>query len=159
MPGMLGARLRSPKISMQTIADRAHRHIKKAELDPVWGAFFDEIKVAAEEVSDEEAMDAAKRLSRNKTIGRYAKTTGLMAAAYPLVAGAGEAAKGYIEHGLPGATAGFMKSVTGGELGKNVTKGALSGSMLQAAREMIDRGEDKRIVKKYISEQGHGSSY
>lgn len=146
---------------MQTLIDRLRglrMRTKKAELSPVWEAFFDEIKLSSE-ISDQEALEAADRLSRKKTLGRYAKTTGVMAGAYPLVAASGEAVKGLIEHGPAGAASGFMKGVTGGELGKNVTRGALSGSILQGIREMIDRGEDRKIVKKYIHEQRtHGAS-
>ena len=131
-------------------------HAKKASLGPAWSAFFEELKLAAEEISDDEALDAAKRLSKKKTLGRYAKTTGVMTVAYPLVAAAGEGVKGLIQGGRAGAMQGVTKQLTGGDLGKNVTRGALSGSAIQAVREMIDRGEDQKTVKRYVQEHSNG---
>lgn len=145
--GILGSRRGRPRISVQTILHR----MKKA----AWDGFFDELRKIA--VEDEEALDAAKRItSAQKDQGRrYIGTTAIGAVAGPTAAFLGDAAgamahpKGQRLKALGQAVAKHREAP---ELARNVAKGAISGSAIQAAREHVQLSDARKTYEQYVRE-------
>lgn len=123
-------------MSVQTIVDRLRgvkKHVHKVALDPVWDAFFEEIK-RAHEVSDSEALEAATRLAKKK---------------HPV-------SEGWRTGGLRG----FLKDVVRGDFGKNVTKGAVTSAIRSGVNQATQTVRDVKTVRKFIAQNGgvHGPS-
>ena len=117
-------------MSVQTLVDRLRglrNRAHKVALDPVWSAFFEEVK-RAHEVTDSEALAAADRLTKKH--------------------------KGFSEGWSTGGVRGFLKDVVSGDFGKNVTKGAVTSAVRSGVQDVAQALKDRRTVKAYIQQNG-----
>ena len=125
--------------------------------DAQWSAFFDAVKIA---VSEEEAIDAAKALSesRQRRMKRYGTGAAIGALSYPAVGIAGEAVKGFVAGPKGGRLRSAAKAVgqaaKAPELAKNVTRGALGASAVQALRENVQLQDAKKTYQTFLKEHG-----
>lgn len=142
--GLSKTRSGSPSISLQSLIDRSKQ-----------AGFSDRIKKA---VSEEEAIEAARRLSENRKnrVRRYVESGTIGGAAYPIISAAGEAAGALAGRG-PGrfAAAGraAAKVMNRTDLAKNVTRGMLGGGGVQAMREGVELGKAKKTVSSFIDDR------
>lgn len=116
------------------------------------------------EVSDEEALRAAERLQsvREGRATRYGLGAALGAGTYPTIATVGDVVGGVVKGvhrpgGLARSAAiaknvggAFLKNVDPAELSKQVVKGGLTGSAVQALRETVSALPDAQKVEQYI---------
>jgi hypothetical protein len=141
--GLSKTRSGSPSISIQSLADAMANK-----------GFGDRIKKA---VSDDEALDAAKMLSQKGRVRRYAEHGAIGGLAYPIIGAAGDAAGRVAEHAgsgkLRAAGTAARAALRAPELVKNVTRGVLSGGVVQAAREGVEVGKAKKTVRSFIEER------
>jgi hypothetical protein len=117
-------------MSVQTLINRLRglrSRTHKVALDPVWNAFFEEVK-RAHEVTDSEALEAADRLTKKR--------------------------KGFAEGWSAGGARGFLKDIISGNFGKNVTKGAVTSALRSGVQDVAQTLKDHRTVKSYIQQSG-----
>jgi hypothetical protein len=115
------------------------------------------------EVSSDEAVDAARRLTRSRQDRaiRYGTGSVVGAMTYPIVdtiadaAGAFAGAKGGVGARLEAAGAKVMKDKAQ-RAAKTVTKGALTGSAVQALREHVNSIPDEKRVREFITQHTGG---
>jgi len=131
--------------------------MSKRSQDTVWSSFFDEVKLA---VSEEEALDAAKALSesRRSRLKRYGQGAAIGSVSYPAVGLAGEAVKGLVAapkgQRLKGAVKGLRDAANLPDMAKNVTRGALGASAVQALRENVQLQSAKKTYEDFLREHG-----
>jgi hypothetical protein len=128
--------------------------IKKLIERSYQSGFADRIKKA---VSDDEALEAARLLSKKGRVRRYVEGGAIGGATYPLVSAAGEAAKGFVAHSGQGrvrAAAHAAKAVLKSpEVAKSVTRGVLGGGVIQGVREGVELGRAKNTVDGFLKER------
>lgn len=136
------------KSRSRRIPKRVHNLLKKAE---------------AIQISDEEALASAERLAQlqRDRVQRYSAGAALGASTYPLVGFAGDAAQnvakavsapsgGRLAAAGRGVLDAAKDNLLSSNLAKTVTRGALTGSGVQALREHVSSLPDARIVDSYI---------
>lgn len=124
-------------------------------------AFYDELsKLAMGQVSDEEAIDAAKQLSVDPRTRarRYAESGVVGGALNPVVNATGTFVQGVVEGGkgrrLASGLAAAGKKLRGGEVAGQVTKGLLGGMAVQAGREGLRLQEAKDTYQRFMQQHG-----
>lgn len=142
--GIAKSRSGKPAISLQTLINRAKV-----------SGFLEVIKEA---VSDEEALSAANRLtsSQGQRARRYGTGAAIGAVTAPAVTLAGNLAEAM---GKPGRAAGLRAAwkVTTArpQIMKDIAKGTVTGGGVQAIREGVQAGQDRRTAQAYLRERGH----
>lgn len=106
-------------------------------------------------IDDEEALDAAKRLSRKPDIRNYTETAGVFGAANPVIGALGRAVKGAVNaprgRRLTGALKG-VKDVTKGDLFSQAATGAASGGGISATMEGLELQRAKGKVRNFLKQ-------
>lgn len=143
-----------PPIGLGKLVERT---MEKKCQDAQWSAFFDAVKTA---VSEEEAIDAAKALSesRQRRMKRYGTGAAIGATSYPAVGLTGEAVKGFVAGPKGGRVQSALKAVrqaaAAPEIAKNITRGALGASAVQALRENVQLQDAKKTYRTFLQEHG-----
>lgn len=141
--GLSKTRTGSLPVGIKKLIERSHT-----------SGFADRIKKA---VSEDDALDAAKLLSKKGRIRRYVEGGAIGGATYPLVSAAGEAAKGFAAHAGQGklrAAAHAAKSMLKTpEVAKSVTRGVMGGGVIQGVREGVELGRAKSTVDGFLKER------
>lgn len=145
--GLAKTRSGSPSIGIQELIEKTRQ-----------SGFADRIKKA---VSEDEALDAAKRLSegRKSRVRRYAEGGVIGGLVNPALRAAGRGVEAVVNapKGSGGWRVGFaraaVKGVSKGELARHLTEGALAGGGVQAIREGVELGKAKKTVKSFVSDR------
>jgi hypothetical protein len=134
-----------PSISFQTLVDRTKM-----------SAFAGVVKAA--QISDEAALDAAKRLQEAPGVKfrRQAELGGLTAAAAPAIGAASRAVKGAIDakKGRFGAARAAFRDTTRGGVVADAFRGGLTGVAIGTGRESLEDARAKRTVRQYVEQHG-----
>jgi hypothetical protein len=141
--GIAKARKGSPAISLQTLIDRAKR-----------ASLFETIKVAS--VSDDEALDAAKRLSKPPSARQHVEAGAVTGALAPAIQAVGRGAKALVDakHGRVGeARKAFMDTTKGG-LVQAALGGGLTGAGISLSREGLRTQQARKTYQKYLQQHG-----
>jgi hydrogenase maturation factor len=139
----LGQLARGTLLSVdQTILDRTKR-----------AAFFDEIVKWA--VSDEEALDAAKLLTKPRGFRQHAEVGAITGTLAPAFQAAGRVTKAVVDakQGRLGAARKALVDTTRGGLAQAVVGGGLTGSGLSFAREGLQVRAAKDTYRKFMEQR------
>lgn len=145
MRGMSKSRRGSPSVSLSALYKQS-----------MYDAFFATLKAAAE-VSDVEALDAARLISEpaRRRAQRYATGGVIGAATAPVVTMAGNLAEAAARPGQRGAALAHAArtALARPQIAKDVARGVVTGAGVQAIREGVQRQQAKRVVTDYIGQQ------
>lgn len=146
------SRIGSPPISVQTIIDRHHR---KGGDEARRRGFEEAVTKTAVEVTVADALSAAQRLQKREAKGKYTQGAAMGAVAVPVVKAIGRAVEGAAKTpgGVRARVAGAGKnviSVSGPELLRSATEGAIGGGALKALSDTAERRRDRKVLDQYL---------
>lgn len=146
IPGPLKSRARSIPVNVETLI-RGHK----------LAAFQDELQKLSEGVSDIEAVEAAKTLTKRRPWKSISQTAALAGSAAPAIDVAGKFTKGFVntKGSLGARAAGGAKEVatiTKGDVAAKALTTGLGGGAISAAREGLTLSNAKKTLQAYVQQ-------
>lgn len=154
-PGVAKSRRGKPSIGMDALARSDVHRAKMAAFAEELSALKTSQQYMDRLVDDNEALDAARRISKPPDVRSYAETAGVFGAANPMIGALGRSVKGAIDaprgKRMVGALKG-LKNISKGGLFSEAATGAVSGGGIKATMEGLELQRAKNKVRSFLKQ-------